>query len=129
MQFHLNHHSGEPIYRQIVETIKLAVARGELQEGSQLPSLRELANQLGINMRTVVKAYEELVHAGLAVMQQGRGVFITAPQGVLPTARRKEVIRDLARRLWAEARRVGASSEEVLSIVQQVAEEMEGRRE
>ena len=75
MQIHLDHHSGEPIYRQIVEAIKFDVARGKLSAGDRLPSIRQLANELGINMRTVVKAYEELVHAGLAVIPGGQHAF------------------------------------------------------
>ncbi len=125
MQIHLDHHSGEPIYRQIVEAIKFEVARGKLAEGDRLPSIRELANSLGINMRTVVKAYEELCHAGLAVMQQGRGVFITAPQGVLSTSRRHDVLTDLVRRLMSEAKRLGATADEVKSVLKKVAEDME----
>lgn len=125
MQIHLDHHSGEPIYRQIVEAIKFEVARGKLRESDRLPSIRELANLLGINMRTVVKAYEELCHAGLAVMQQGRGVFITAPQGVLSTARRRDVLTDLVQRLMAEAKRLGASTDEVKAVLEKVADDME----
>ena len=129
MRIHLDHHSGEPIYRQIVEAIKYEVARGKLTEGDRLPSIRELANSLGINMRTVVKAYEELCHAGLAVMQQGRGVFITAPQGVLSSARRRGVLTDLVQRLLAEAKRLGATAEEVKLVLQKVADEMENSNE
>ena len=125
MHVHVNHHSGEPIYRQIVEAVKFDVARGDLGEGDQLPSIRSLANQLSINMRTVVKAYDELVHAGLAVRQQGRGVFITAPQGILPADRRRDVLTDLVQRLMSEAKRLGADSEEVVALVEQVAKEME----
>lgn len=128
MQIHLDHHSGEPIYRQIVEAIKFDVARGKLVEGDRLPSIRELANTLGINMRTVVKAYEELCHAGLAVMQQGRGVFITAPQSLLPPARRKQVLQEMIRRLLAEARTLGATPEEVKLLFNQTAQEMEQDR-
>jgi GntR family transcriptional regulator len=125
MRIHLNHHSGEPIYRQIVEAVKFEVARGDLSEGDQLPSIRNLADELGINMRTVVKAYDELVHAGLVVRQQGRGVFVTAPQGLLPADRRRAVLTDLAQRLLSEAKRLGADSEEVVAIVEQVAKAME----
>ena len=125
MHVHLDHHSGEPIYRQIVEAVKFDVARGDLAEGDRLPSIRSLANELSINMRTVVKAYDELVAAGLAVRQQGRGVFITAPQGVLPAERRRVVLTDLIQRLMAEARRLGADSEEVQALVEEVARTME----
>ena len=125
MPIHLNHHSGEPIYRQIVEAIKFDVARGKLIAGDKLPSIRELANELGINMRTVVKAYEELVSGGLVVMQQGRGVFITQSQPTVPAARRREVITDLAQRMVAEAKRLGATSAEVKEILNQVVSKME----
>jgi len=125
MRIHLDHHSGEPIYQQIVEAIKFQVARGDLTDGDQLPSVRNLANELGINMRTVVKAYDELVHAGLAVQKQGRGVFITPPQGILPKNRRRLVLVDLVQRLLSEAKRLGADSDEVVSIVEQVAKDME----
>ncbi|MEZ5942992.1 MAG: GntR family transcriptional regulator [Planctomycetaceae bacterium] len=129
MRIHLDHHSGEPIYRQIVEAVKLEVARGNLVEGDKLPSVRGLANELGINMRTVVKAYEELQNAGLTVLQQGRGVFVTAPQGTLPAARRRGVLEDMIRRLLAEAQRLGADSDEVQKILTSVAEEMGVPRE
>ncbi len=125
MKIHLDHHSGEPIYRQIVEAIKFEVARGKLTDGDKLPSLRELANSLGINMRTVVKAYDELVHAGLVVRQQGRGVFITASQASLPKNRRRAVLTDMLQRLMAEANRLGASGEEVQDILERVVKEME----
>jgi GntR family transcriptional regulator len=125
MRIHLDHHRGEPIYRQIVEAVKFRVARGDLNEGDQLPSIRHLANELGINMRTVVKAYDELVYAGLAVRQHGRGVFVTAPQGRLTTERRRAVLIDLTQRLMSEAKRLGADGDEVIAIVVQVAKEME----
>jgi GntR family transcriptional regulator len=125
MQIHLDHHSGEPIYRQIVEAVKFDVARGRLTAGDRLPSIRQLANELGINMRTVVKAYDELVHAGLAVRQQGRGVFITAPRGVLPADRRRDVLVELIQRLLSEAKRLGADPPEVIELLQEVALKME----
>jgi GntR family transcriptional regulator len=124
MRIHLDHHSGEPIYRQIVEAVKLMVARSELEAGAKLPSIRELASDLKINPRTVVKAYEKLDGAGLVVMQHGRGVFITAPQSVLPVRERKKVLQEQAQRLMAEAARIGADPEEVLEVVQNVAKDM-----
>ena len=125
MRFLLDHHSGEPIYRQIVEAVKFAVARGDLVAGDRLPSIRGLAAELSINMQTVNKAYDTLVHAGLAIRQHGRGVFVTAPQGVLPAVRRRKVLQDLVQRLMSEAKRLGADSDEVLAIVEQTVKEME----
>ena len=57
-------------------------------------------------------------------MQHGRGVFVTAPQLVLSKRDRRKVLLDHAQRLLAEAKRVGATPEEVVEIVQAVAEQM-----
>lgn len=126
MRIHLNHHSGEPIYAQIVEAIKYAVAAGQMAPDSRLPSIRALADALKINARTVVKAYEELEHAGVVVMRQGQGVFI-AENHAAPASVRTQAITDLVRRLLAEAARLGASPEEVQAIVQAESHKMEYR--
>ncbi len=125
MYIHLDHHSGEPIYRQIVEAVKYRVACGQIAPGGQLPSIRVLAEELKINPRTVVKAYEELQHAGLVVMRQGQGVFVRSQRQGVPAATRRKEIEAMARRLLAEADRMGAGSDEVMEIIQRVAQEME----
>jgi len=124
----IDHHSGEPIYRQIVEAVKFQIARGDLSAGDKLPSLRVLANELGINIRTVTKAYEKLVEGGLAVQQHGRGVFVTDPQSTLPVRRRRAVLTEHIRRLMSEAKRLGADPEEVIAIVEQVASQLESTK-
>ena len=93
-------HSGEPIYRQVVEQIKYKIACGELAGDAQLPSIRVLAEQLKINPRTVVKAYEELTHGGLLLMQQGRGVFVASVRESAPVRVRRKVLGELARRFF-----------------------------
>ena len=128
MHLHINHHSGEPIYRQIVETIKFRIASGELAEGTRLPSIRELAGQLQVNMRTVGKAYQGLEQAGLVVMQHGRGVFVTSPQAMLPTRQRRNLLLEHARRLLAEAARLGATPEEVIEIIESATQKMGSMR-
>ena len=125
MYLHLDHHSGEPIYRQIVEQVKYRVAAGRLKQGDPLPSIRDLARDLKINPGTVVRAYEDLRHVGLVVMQQGKGVFIgRAPTAVPATARRRE-LRNQVRRLLSEALRLGASPEELVAIVQEEIDQLE----
>jgi GntR family transcriptional regulator len=126
MRIRLNSHSGEPIWRQIVEQMKYRVASGQLADGDRLPSIRVLAGELKINPRTVVKAYEELQHAGIVVMRQGQGVFVTARRGAASAQARRVVLMEMARRLMAEASRLGASPEEVAAILEKVRKEMEG---
>lgn len=125
MYLHLDHHSGEPIYRQIVEAIKYKVASGQLAVDERIPSIRALAEELKINPRTVVKAYEELQHAGLVVMRHGQGVFVAANQGATSQSVRHKAISDMARRMLAEAFRLGACKAEVLKIIESEANKME----
>ena len=128
MYLHLDHHSGEPIYRQIVEAIKYKIASGQLAVEEQLPSIRTLAEELKINPRTVVKAYEELQHAGLVVMRHGQGVFVAANLGVTPHSVRHKAIGDMVRRMLAEAFRLGAEKEEVFKIMESEARKMESEQ-
>lgn len=125
MHLHLDHHSGEPIYRQLVEQIKYRIACGSLVVGEQLPSIRSLALDLSINPRTVVKAYEELRHAGLLVMRPGQGVFIRSTSNDVPASARRKAIEEMARRLLAEAASLGADPEEVIDIIAAVSRRME----
>ena len=117
MIIHLTHHSSEPLYGQIVEQVKYHVACGRLKPRDRLPSIRRLAGRLGINPRTVVKAYEELRRAGLIVIQHGRGAFIKAPAARTPARPRKKAIARMARRVLSEAARIGAKPDEVLTIL------------
>jgi len=123
MYLRLEYQSGEPIYRQIVEQIKYKVASGQLKAMDRLPSIRDVARQLKVNPRTVVKAYEELEGGGLVVMRQGQGVFITPTQAA-PAKTRQKVIEEMARRMLAEASRIGADHKEVLAIVEETVQKM-----
>ncbi len=68
-----------PIFKQIVDEIRMQIARGELEVGAKLPSVRGLALQLMVNANTVAKAYNELSNQGLVESRQGLGLFV-APQ-------------------------------------------------
>ena len=76
-QFHLDLHTGVPVYRQIVDQVRGAVAAGLLNAGDQLPTVRQLAVDLEINPNTVVRAYRELEYDGLLETHQGTGTFIS----------------------------------------------------
>src|ERR1700739_2480882 len=76
-RFRLDLHSGVPVYRQIVDQVRGAVASGALAVGDQLPTVRQLAVDLSINPNTVVRAYRELELSGLLESNQGTGTFIS----------------------------------------------------
>ena len=65
-----------PISRQIVDGVRMAIATGELAVAAQLPSVRGLAQQLGINPNTVAKAYAELTAEGWLEARQGLGLYV-----------------------------------------------------
>ena len=78
--FQINHNLDIPIYQQLVDRIRAAVKQGTLEAGSQLPTVQELSDSLGIARGTVKRAYDELEHEGLLEKIRGRGSFIRARQ-------------------------------------------------
>lgn len=68
--------SPSPIFKQIVDQVRLAVSAGKLAEGDVLPSVRALAEQLLVNPNTVAKAYADLATDGTIETRPGRGVFV-----------------------------------------------------
>jgi DNA-binding transcriptional MocR family regulator len=73
-----------PIYLALAETITRAVASGDLPEGSQLPSHRELAKSLGVDVTTVTRAYAEVKRAGIIDSDRGRGSFVRRKRSARP---------------------------------------------
>jgi GntR family transcriptional regulator len=68
--------AGTPIYRQIVDQVRLGVATGALAPGDAMPSVRSLAERLVVNANTVARAYADLVRDGVLESHQGLGVFV-----------------------------------------------------
>jgi GntR family transcriptional regulator len=116
----LDFRSGLPIYVQIMEQIRKLVASGELQQGDQLPTVRQLAADLRINWNTVARSYKLLDEAGLISTQQGRGTYIwEAPSEETTQALRQEALEALTRRYLAEAARLGYSPQDVTTALEQ----------
>jgi GntR family transcriptional regulator len=93
--FHINltTGSGTPIYRQIVEQVRLGVATGALVAGDVMPSVRSLAEQNLVNPNTVVKAYAELVRDGVLESHHGKGFFVAEKRQVYSRAERLRRLR------------------------------------
>jgi GntR family transcriptional regulator len=78
MLLQIDHHSGQPIYRQVIDQIRRQVVAGQLREGEQLPSVRDLAAQLRVNPMTISKAYSLLEMEGLLERRRGVGLFVVS---------------------------------------------------
>src|SRR3954471_21256026 len=83
MQYEINSASRLPIYQQLVQQAREAIARGDLKPQEQLPSVRQLSRDLVINPNTVARAYTELEREGLLSNRPGKGVFVAEPKDEL----------------------------------------------
>lgn len=83
MYINLDFESEKPIYIQLVEQIIAGIAKKELAPGERLPSVRSLAADIGINLHTVNKSYQELREKGFILIHRQRGVVVN-PDGMPP---------------------------------------------
>lgn len=115
--------SETPIYTQIAEGIIEGVAKGELQKGESLPSVRSLAVDLGVNLHTVNKAYHLLKQGGYVQINRKQGVLIEPD--AFPLADEAFLIRQKERLkpVIAEAICHGMDLEEMMSLLSSVYEE------
>ena len=92
MRVQLNFKSGKPVYLQIVDQIRSAAASGAIRAGEPLPSIRPLAEDLGVNRNTVAKAYAELESQGVIETLAGKGCFLRSTTSPLKKAVRLELL-------------------------------------
>ncbi|MCI8367641.1 MAG: GntR family transcriptional regulator [Eggerthellaceae bacterium] len=107
MDIIISNGSSKPIYEQIAEQIKSAIANGTLSEGEPLPSIRALASDLRISVITTKRAYAELEEAGFIDTVQGKGSFVAGGNLELLREERLRQIEGLLRKAVTEARAAG----------------------
>ncbi|MCH7761834.1 N-6 DNA methylase [candidate division TA06 bacterium] len=100
--FEINPSAQKPTYVQIAEQVKLMMATGKLKKNAKLPSIRKVAEDLGIDQNTVAKAYKELEREGLVRTKRGGGVYI-GEQGSLFEKEEKMTQQELEQYLWRAA--------------------------
>jgi GntR family transcriptional regulator len=116
IEFHLDARSGLSPYQQVVQQVRHALRLGLLNEGDQLPKVKDVVADLAINPNTVLKAYRELEHDGLVSARPGVGTFVTATLGRAPFAALGPLRRDLRR--WLEqARKAGLDEESIEALL------------
>jgi len=105
-----------PIYKQLIASIKELTNRAELRPGDRLPTVRQLAQDLGVNLNTVARAYRELANQGILSVRQGRGASVVSARGRYGAAE-QENLRKRLKRLVNEAVSVGVGSQELHAMI------------
>lgn len=102
-----------PIVRQITDAVRVKISTGEITPGAQLPSVRGLAQQLGINPNTVAKAYAELSTEGWLESRQGLGLYVAPLRQRLSIDERERRFDDAVQRFVTEVVPLNVSLAEV----------------
>ena len=108
-----------PIYRQVAEGIKSLIARRELTEGAQLPPVRQLAADLGVNLNTIAASYRELQEEGLITVKHGSGAVVSSSttRSAEGNGGSDEHLRRPLRAALTELVLAGVPSQKILNIV------------
>ena len=124
MLIEIDFNSDEAIYLQLCNQIIMGIATEDLHEGDSLPSVRSLAETIGVNMHTVNKAYTILRQEGFVKVDRRRGAFISVDER--NRERAIAMVEKEMRVLLAEARCRGLSRNDILMLVDRIYDEYDG---
>ncbi len=114
--FRVDSTSPTPIYAQLDRSIRAAIATGELENGAQLPTVRQLAVDLAVNANTVARVYAQLERDGILETRRGVGTFVresSSPQAA--RAHRERELRELIQRFVGDAALLGFTLPELIT--------------
>lgn len=123
LEFEIQPSSGVPIYRQIMDQVRALAASGRLPPGAMLPSIRQLATGLEVNMMTVSKAYARLEADGLVERVRGLGMRVRAPAATGSVAKRQHELRPLIDPLVTRALQLDLNEAQILNAVRTAIKE------
>ncbi len=105
-----------PVYQQIVDGVKALIAGGHLREGAALPSIRQVAGDLGVNFNTIATAYRQLQDEGFVAIRHGAGAVVASGSGRKVPA---ETLRKGLRGALADLMLAGFGDREVVAAVRE----------
>ena len=111
--FQVDPSNAEPLFQQIVASVRRSVAKGLLRSGERLPSVRELAKELVINPNTIAKAYQVLETEGVTLSRRGAGTFVAERRVVVKSDERRRRFRTALEETLADAVHLGLKASEV----------------
>ena len=113
MDIIISNSNGKPIYEQISSQVRAQILSGVLKAGERLPSIRVLADWLGVSVITTKRAYSDLEGEGLVETVQGKGCFVSQQNKALLRERRMRHVEDLMAQATAEARDIGLTRDQL----------------
>lgn len=119
MSFQINFKSGKPVYLQLVDQVKAAVASGAMRPGDSLPSIRPLAEELRLNRNTVAKAYGELETQGVIETLPGKGCFVRAGSSPFRKEVRRSLVADAMDEAVVQAHHLQVGRSEFLALAKE----------
>ncbi|MFP4520696.1 MAG: GntR family transcriptional regulator [Fibrobacterota bacterium] len=122
-KFSLNSSSGVPYYRQIVNQVTYGVVNSIFEPGERLPTVRQLAVDLQVNLNTVSKAYTELELKGIVNTQQGTGTFISENKVRIDPKTKEKGLRQLCLNFLNETAALGIKAEDSLKELKKIESE------
>lgn len=117
MNLNINPQASNPIYAQIVEQIKNQILSGNLVAGTQLPSVRQLADQLDVNSLTIQKAYKLLELKEMIIIKKGVGAFVHDDIQQLPKKEKRKIISEQLTNIIQQVNELNITREEFDKIV------------
>lgn len=124
----IDKHSGIPVYIQLGERIRLLIREGRLQPGDPLPTVREMAVELGINANTVARVYRELQADGVLRLERGVGTSVAETQGEPPAPDAFREVERKALELIGLARQAGMRCGELSQLIEARWQEIDHER-
>lgn len=121
--FQIHPSSGVPIYRQIIDQVLALVTSGRLKPGELLPSVRQMAVDLEVNMMTVSKAYARLEVDGVLERDRGTGMRVRQQATTARVADRQKELREVAEQVVTRGLQLGLSDEQILTVVKMLLQE------
>ena len=118
-RFRLDGSTGVPPYLQLVHQVRQSLLLGYLLPGDRLPTVKDVAGDLAINPNTVVKAYRQLEHEGLAAGRPGQGTFITGSLSPYPPSApgAQQALRESLEEWLRDAESAGLSDDAVTALI------------
>lgn len=117
LMLNLDHQTRSPIYEQIVNQIERYVALGVLKPKEQIPSIRELAGQLGVNPNTVKKAYDILENQGIITTISTKGTFIKDKITQVVESKRSSLQKEIMAKI-EEYKKLGGKVEDIKKLLE-----------